>query len=91
MPDRGDIGLVAIEGGAGQLIRIGQWLNGDGYRDYEHAFVYVGDGEIVEAQPGGARLAQLSEYDGRPILWLPCPDEFRTAVAAISTPRSQLR
>lgn len=58
-----------MNGGVGRLIRIGQWLNGDGYADYEHAFILVGDGEVVEAEPGGARQAPLAEYDGRPIRW----------------------
>jgi hypothetical protein len=69
-PRPGTIGLVRIRGGIGRLIRIGQWLNGDGYADYEHAFVVVGpdlDGrqQLIEAQPGGARLALLTEYDDR--------------------------
>jgi hypothetical protein len=95
MPQPGDIGLIAIKGGVGWLIRVGQWLNGDGYRDYEHAFVYVGDGDLVEAEPDGARLASLSEYDAAGVLWLPCPGQYRTAVAAaarslIDTPYSAL-
>lgn len=65
----GDFGLVRIEGGAGRMIRFGQWLNGDGFADFEHAFVYVGDGRIVEAEPGGARETGLADYDGRPIAW----------------------
>lgn len=81
-PQPGDIGLVCIAGGVGWLIRIAQWANGDGFRDYEHAFVYVGGGQIVEAEPGGARLADLAEYDGRPVAWIPCPDRHRPLVAA---------
>ncbi|WP_051055272.1 MULTISPECIES: hypothetical protein [Kitasatospora] len=73
-------------GSSGRLIRIGQFLNGDGFADYEHAFVCVGDGQLVEAQPGGAVLRPLSEYDGRPALWstgrIPLTDEQRAAVAA---------
>jgi len=68
-PLPGDIGLVRITGGVGILIRFGQWLNGDGYANFEHAFIYVGDGNIVEAQPGGAILTNLSKYDGRDIFW----------------------
>jgi hypothetical protein len=80
-PQPGDIGCTQITGNVGLLIRLGQWLNGDGFADYEHAFVYVGDGQIVEAEPGGARLASLTEYDTRTIAWLHCPDAHRTAVA----------
>lgn len=95
----GDFGLVSIKGGVGFLIRIGQWLNGDGFRNYEHAFVYVGDGKIVEAEPGGARISDLAEYDGRAILWstglIPLTDEQRSlivqsALAQEGTPYSFL-
>ncbi|PYC86618.1 hypothetical protein C7C46_05650 [Streptomyces tateyamensis] len=58
-----------MDGDTGRLIRIGQWLNGDGFADYEHAFLLVGDGEVIEAEPGGARQASLTEYTGRLIRW----------------------
>lgn len=95
----GDFGLVSIKGGVGFLIRIGQFLNGDGFRNYEHAFIYVGDGKIVEAEPGGARISDLAEYDGRAILWstglIPLTDEQRnlivqSALAQEGTPYSFL-
>jgi hypothetical protein len=81
-PQPGDIGVVRIKGDVGTLIRLGQWLNGDGWTDYEHAFVYVGKGQIVEAEPGGARITELTEYADRDIAWLRCPAEHRDAVAA---------
>lgn len=68
-PLPGDFGLCRITGGVGVLIRLGQWLTGGGFADIEHAFVYVGDGRIVEAEPGGARETDVSEYADRPILW----------------------
>jgi hypothetical protein len=68
-PLPGDFGLTSISGDVGFLIRLGQFLNGNGFSTWEHAFVYVGDGQIVEAEPGGARLAGLDEYQGRPIAW----------------------
>lgn len=80
-PQRGDIGLVRIEGYVGQLIRFGQWLNADGFKNYSHAFVYVGDGKIIEAMPGGALLSPLSRYDDQTVLWLRCPDQCGAAVA----------
>lgn len=80
MPNPGDIGLVPIPGQVGFLIRVGQWLNGDGFHDFEHAFVYVGNGGVVEAEPGGARYNQLSHY-GTDIVWLHCPQEHGAAVA----------
>jgi cell wall-associated NlpC family hydrolase len=68
-PQPGDFGLVSITGHVGLAIRFGQWLNGDGFSKYTHAFIYIGNGMVVEAQPGGAVRSPLSEYDGRDILW----------------------
>ena len=81
-PGPGDIGLVRIPGAGGPLIRVGQWLDGDGFADFEHAFVAVGGGELVEAEPGGARIRPLSEYDGQAVVWLRCPAQYGDAVAA---------
>lgn len=53
-PQPGDYGCTPLSDDAGKLIRLGQWLNGDGFRDYEHAFVWTDGGMIVEAEPGGA-------------------------------------
>lgn len=84
VPRPGDIGLVTMAGHVGRLIRVGQWLNGDGYARYEHAFVFVGDGEIIEAMPGGALLSRLARYDDQEILWLKCPREYGASVAAVA-------
>jgi hypothetical protein len=88
-PQPGDIGLVRMPGAGGRAIRIGQWLAGDGYSDYEHVMVLVGSVEdrgvamVMEAMPGGARLTLLSYYTRQgEVLWLRCPPEHRTAVAA---------
>lgn len=58
----GDFGLTQIDGTVGRLVKVGQWLNGDGFHDYQHAFIYVGNGEIIESQPGGAVVSCLSRY-----------------------------
>lgn len=92
-PQPGDIGCTTIPGNVGRAIRAAQWLNGDGWANVEHCFVYVGDGNIAEAEPGGARLAPLTEYDSREIVWVRCPEIHRQAVAAaarsfIGTPYS---
>ncbi len=85
-PLPGDFAVIRIAGEAGRLIRLGQWLNGDGYADYEHAFICVGDGELVEAEPGGARLSPLTEYDGGRPCWstgrIEVTDEQREALVA---------
>lgn len=87
-PQPGDFGLVAIKGDVGKLIRIGQWLNGDGFNDYEHAFIYIGDGKIVEAEPGGALVSDIHEYDGRFILWstglIPLTDLQRSSIVEMA-------
>lgn len=78
----GDFGLVSIKGGVGWLVRIGQFLNGDGFRRYEHAFIYLGDNQIMEAEPGGANISSLDEYVGRDVMWstdlINLPDWVRT-------------
>lgn len=62
IPQPGDFGLVSIPGGVGFLIRLGQWLNGNGFKNYEHAFVYLDDGTILEAMPGGAIISDPDKY-----------------------------
>lgn len=98
-PRPGDIGLTSIEGRTGRLIRFGQWLNGDGFSVYEHAFVVVAAEPpvqtIIEAEPGGARFARLSVYAGRDIVYLRCPEQYRRTVAVaamklVDTPYSFL-
>lgn len=71
-PQPGDFGLVKMGGTGGKWIRIGQFaagvLSGDGTEDenYQHAFVYVGGGNIVEAEPGGAKRTAI-HYSN--VLW----------------------
>jgi uncharacterized protein YycO len=99
-PQPGDIFVTTIHGDVGWAIgtaerlmeRIQRWKQ-QVDTVWRHAGVYVGDGKIVEARPGGADLADLSRYDGQPILWLHCPDASRRAVATaarsyIGTPYS---
>lgn len=80
-PKPGDYGVTQIRGFVGKLIRFGQWLNGDGFADYEHAFIYVGANIIVEAEPGGAVLSLLSRYDGCSIEWFSAPEDKGWAIA----------
>jgi len=63
----GDFGLVPMGPGfAARSIRVAQLFNGDGFTDFEHAFVYVENNRIVEAAPSGARL---SEFGYSNVLW----------------------
>lgn len=73
-PQMGDIGFVSIRGGAGIGIRLGQWLNGNGFRDYQHAFIVIDNGSLVEAEPGGARVTSLHKYDGTNVTYYSNPD-----------------
>lgn len=65
----GYIGLTSIHGTVGKLIRFGQWLNNDGFSVYEHAFTSLGNGQILEAEPGGARIVPITEYNPASIYW----------------------
>jgi cell wall-associated NlpC family hydrolase len=64
----GDFALVPIRGSVGFMIRVGQWLNGDGFGKFEHAFIYIGGDQIVQAMPGGAQRVPLEEWGDR-ALW----------------------
>jgi uncharacterized protein YycO len=69
-PLPGDIGLTSITGAVGRLIKFGQWLNGDGFGAYQHAFVVLPGSLLVEAMPGGAIVDRLSKYDDRDVLYV---------------------
>lgn len=83
-PMPGDFALTKISGAVGAGIKVGQWLNGDG-APVEHAFVYVGEGWIVQAMPGGAQYVPLS-YAPEPVVWstgkIPLDDRTRTAITS---------
>jgi cell wall-associated NlpC family hydrolase len=96
-PQPGDFAVTSISGNVGFLISLAEWANGSRFGHWDHAFVYVGDGQLVEAEPGGARLAGLDEYQGRPVLWstgrVALTDEQRQAIVGaarsfIGTPYS---
>jgi hypothetical protein len=81
----GDFVLVTQRSDVGKLIRVGQWLNGDGFADYEHAAIYVGNGMLAEEGPKtGARIAPVTEYPADWLLWssgiIPLTAEQRTAI-----------
>lgn len=86
-PQAGDFGLVAIRGFPGRAIWLGQGLNRNGWEDYQHAVLCVGNGELVQAEPGGATVVPVSDYDGTNIIWSTWPNEIltepvRTSIAA---------
>lgn len=60
-PQLGDYGCVSGKGIIPFLIQVGTLTK------YNHAFIYVGDGTIAEAMPGGVRLSPVTKY--RNIAW----------------------
>jgi hypothetical protein len=69
MSSPGRIGLTQIHGGLGIGIRFGQWLNGSGFQNFEHAFLDLGDGTLIQAEPGGAQIRPLSIYKPENVYW----------------------
>lgn len=57
-PAAGLYGVVKTSGLVPWIIRMGT------HGQFDHAFVILEDGAIVEAEPGGVRLGHLSEYYG---------------------------
>lgn len=59
----GDFAIIPISGPVGTLISAGEWLDGDGFANYDHAEIFLGviNGTAVTmgAYPGGARLVAL--------------------------------
>lgn len=62
VPQPGMIGLTQISGNVGKMIELGQLLNGEGFENWEHAFVLLPGNQILEAEPGGALVREL-HYD----------------------------
>ncbi len=96
-PQPGDFALTKIRGLAGAFVSAGQYLVGDG-APVHHAFVYVGNGRIVQAMPGGAELIRLEEAS-EPVIWstgrfdLSVPQRMRICYEArslVGTPYSFL-
>lgn len=84
-PRPGDIGLTSIEGFTGGLVRVLQWVNGDGFSPYTHSFIVLEDGMLIEGQPGGAEISPLTKYDGRHVLYVSpegLTDEDRMRICA---------
>jgi len=55
-PQPGDFGVVKTNGIVGKLIRVGTASR------WNHAFIYIGDGVIVEANPSGVALSPANKY-----------------------------
>ncbi|MFE3866309.1 hypothetical protein ACFXPT_38835 [Streptomyces goshikiensis] len=74
-PEPADIGLLRTAGPVSRLIRFGQWLNGDGFSAYGHAFLVLPDGQLIEAQPSGAAIGSLTRYERARVTYV-CPTDL---------------
>jgi cell wall-associated NlpC family hydrolase len=85
----GDYGIVSTNGWAARLIQLVTRSR------YNHAFVYVGNGQVIEGRPSGAGYNSLTAYPD--VLWSTVPLNplerdtiVRAAVGFIGTPYSWL-
>ncbi len=81
----GNFGLSIIEGRVGSFVNIGQAIIRDS-SEWTHAFVVLDDKYVMEAMPGGARIAPLSDYLDRRVLFsnIPLTDENRRAIVNVA-------
>jgi uncharacterized protein YycO len=85
-PKPGDFALCRIPGIAGRAIALGERLIGDASA-VQHAYVYVGDGNIVQAMPSGAELVPLAAAEPA-VIWsgsaIDLTDDQRDAICHIA-------
>jgi hypothetical protein len=84
-PKPGDFGLTRIPGYAGFAARIGIFCNGDGWHNYQHAFLVLEDDQLLEAMPGGARIRALIDPDIANATYSdwPLTDDQRAAISRV--------
>lgn len=68
-PQPGDFEVVPTGGEGGILIQVAQILSNSGRGNYEHVRLYLGDGKIVEAEPGGAVIRPYDVHQNDGGLW----------------------
>jgi len=62
-PNLGDYFVVRTTGIAARLIQLGTWSK------WNHAGIYIGNGQVVEARPTGVSVSPLSKYEHNKIIW----------------------
>jgi hypothetical protein len=78
----GDIGFVKIEGVLGFFVSLGQHLTGDSCR-YTHTYIVLDEETVIAAQPGGARIDPLSDYQNKAVyLQRDLTDEQRATIVS---------
>lgn len=78
----GLIGLAPIAGNVGKAIEIGEWLNGEGFQQWEHAFVCLPGNQILEAEPGGAVIRDY--HYGSDVYW--CTEIYKLLTTQAKSP-----
>lgn len=58
-PPAGLIGLTSISGGTGKLVELMEFIDAGQFSPWEHSFMTLPGGLILEAEPGGARIVPL--------------------------------
>lgn len=81
MPKPGDFGVVQIGGIGGKLISLGQFLIGCPSR-FSHAFLVLDNGQIIQGEPGGAKIYTESDWPGAVYSNLPLTDSQRAEIVA---------
>jgi hypothetical protein len=61
-PEPGDFAVVSVSGQGGALISAMERIAYDHSTHWDHAFIYIGQGCIVQAMTGGAETAPLGSY-----------------------------
>ena len=63
-PQPGDFAVVSAGGPAGLAVRWAERLilEAGPYAAYQHAFIYLGEGVIIQAEPKGATYGQLTAH-----------------------------
>jgi len=59
----GDYGVVYTHGFFGKLIRLGTLSR------WNHAVIYIGNGQIIEANPQGVQISPVTKYPEGTIAW----------------------
>lgn len=61
-PTPGSFGLAVISGKTGRLVRWGQNIVEGRETHYTHAFLVLDNQEVIEAEPGGAKIVSVEKY-----------------------------
>jgi len=67
-PQPGDLCVCKINGAGGAAIDFAEWFNGaKAFSHWDHVRIALGDGMVLQAEPGGAQIVQHDPQPGE--LW----------------------